>query len=70
MVIINLHIVTNVGEVVQSVWRWSMVHHFTTNQQSQSVKQSVDGVSWLVDGHDYRSSMTGHSEKTHRKSIY
>lgn len=61
----NFQIVTNVGEVVQSVWRRSVVHHFTINQQSQSVEQFVDRVSRLVDGHNYGPSVTGHSEKTH-----
>lgn len=37
-----------------------MVNHFTADQQSQGVKQSVDGVPWLVDGHDYGSSLTRH----------
>lgn len=64
------HIITNVGKVVQSVGRWSVVNHFTTNQQGQSVKQSVDGVSRLVDGHYNRSPMTGHSENTCRKSTW
>lgn len=61
------HIVTDVGKVVQSVGRWSVVNHFTTNQQGQSVKQSVDGVSRLVDGHYNRSPMTGHSGNMRRK---
>lgn len=59
--------ITDVGKVVQSVGRWSVVNHFTTNQQGQSVKQSVDGVSRLVDGHYNRSPMTGHSEKVSEK---
>lgn len=58
-------LITNACEVVQSIWCRSMVNHFATNKQCQSVKQSVDGVSWLVDGHDYGSSMTGHSGKRH-----
>lgn len=55
-------VVTNVGEVVQSICSWSMVHHFSTNQQGQSVKQSVDGVARLVNGHNYGSSTADHSE--------
>lgn len=63
VVIISFNkVVTDVGEVVQSIRRWSVVHHFATNQQGQSVKQSVDGVARLVDGHNYCSSVTGHSE--------
>lgn len=53
-------IITNVGEIVQSVWCRPMVNHFTADQQSEGVKQSVDGVPWLVDGHDYGSSLTCH----------
>lgn len=46
-----------------------MVHHFTTNQQSQSVKQSVDGVSWLVDRQNYCSSITCHPVDTKEKYV-
>lgn len=53
-------IVTNVGKIVQSIWRRAVVNHFTADEQSQGVKQSVDGVPWLVDGHDYGPSMIRH----------
>lgn len=59
----DLHIFTNVGKVVQSIGCRAVVNHFPTDQQGQSVKQSVDGVSWLVDGHYDGSPMTGHSDK-------
>lgn len=58
---------TNVGEVVQSVGRRPVVHHFTADQQSQGVKQSVDGVPWLVDGHDNGSALTRHPAHTNQE---
>lgn len=57
-------IFTDVGEIVQSFWSWSVEHHFSTNQQGESVKQSVDGVTRLVDGQNDGSSVTGHSENS------
>lgn len=61
-------IVTNVGKIVQSICRRAVVNHFTADQQSQGVKQSVDGVPWLVDGHDYGPSMTRHPVNMKRES--
>lgn len=45
-----------------------MENHFTADQQSQGVKQSVDGVPWLVDGHDYGSSLTRHPVNMNQES--
>lgn len=59
----DLHIITDVGKVVQSIGCRAVVNHFPTDQQGQSVKQSVNGVSWLVDGHNDGSPVTGHSDK-------
>lgn len=61
-------IVTNVGKIVQSIWRRPMENHFAADQQSQGVKQSVDGVPWLVDGHDYGSSLTRHPVNMNQES--
>lgn len=64
----RFHILTDVGKVVQRVGPWSMINNFTSDQQSHSVKQYVDGVPGLVDGHNDGSSTTGHSEKPHSKT--
>lgn len=58
------YIITNVSKVVQRVGCGAVVNHLPTDQQGQRVKQSVDGVSRLVDGHDDGSPVTGHSERT------
>ena len=48
-------------KVVEGLAAWAMVHCFSTREQDDGVKESVDGVARLVDGEHNRSPSVGQS---------
>ena len=52
---------TNVSKVVQSIRGRPIENLLPIDKQGETVKQSVDGISGLVYGHDDGSAMISHS---------
>ena len=55
---------TNIGKKFQSFTARSMINHVTKRQQTQSIKQTEDGITRLVDRKDDGSSFSAQSTRT------
>ena len=57
--VINLHFLTYGFEERERLFCFAIVHSLSFMEQSQTVKEFVDGISGLMDGKDDCSSMAG-----------